>query len=66
MGVNRVEGEGVRGPRRELYLTAQRQGSLRLMAKVDNLFDREYFENGFHTPGPGITHPLPQVVLTIS
>lgn len=25
--------------------------SLRFMGKVDNLFDREYFENGFRTPG---------------
>lgn len=29
--------------------------SLRIIGKVDNLFDREYFENGFRTPGVRFT-----------
>ncbi len=27
------------------------RGSLRFFGYVDNLFDREYFESGFRTPG---------------
>jgi outer membrane cobalamin receptor len=29
--------------------------SLRFIAKIDNLFDCEYFENGFRTPGVRFT-----------
>jgi outer membrane cobalamin receptor len=32
-------------------LPVTRMGRLRFYAKVDNLLDQQYFENGFRTPG---------------
>ena len=39
-------------PWRKLYFAVgKRNRSLRFFGYVDNLFDREYFESGFRTPG---------------